>query len=144
MFFCAFVSFALLLLCFFLMIRRPPRSTRTDTLFPYTTLFRSCQLCLFMFVPAELLWLKDDARRAHPRSGRCGRVLPSAQNCPPLSSQPAVARPKPSRWREWNRQKWPILSTPRSYGERIRRVLRSEARGVGKARVSPCTSRWSP
>src|SRR3546814_20946643 len=27
----------------FLMIRRPPRSTRTDTLFPYTTLFRSDQ-----------------------------------------------------------------------------------------------------
>src|SRR3546814_19872106 len=40
--------FISLLLCtifrgtfFFLMIRRPPRSTRTDTLFPYTTLFRS-------------------------------------------------------------------------------------------------------
>src|SRR3546814_1758835 len=30
-------------LVFFLMIRRPPRSTRTDTLFPYTTLFRSHQ-----------------------------------------------------------------------------------------------------
>src|SRR3546814_6072334 len=30
-------------LFFFLMIRRPPRSTRTDTLFPYTTLFRSRQ-----------------------------------------------------------------------------------------------------
>src|SRR3546814_12316586 len=29
---------------FFLMIRRPPRSTRTDTLFPYTTLFRSTDL----------------------------------------------------------------------------------------------------
>src|SRR3546814_5238103 len=29
---------------FFLMIQRPPRSTRTDTLFPYTTLFRSCSL----------------------------------------------------------------------------------------------------
>src|SRR3546814_8276482 len=28
---------------FFLMVRRPPRSTRTDTLFPYTTLFRSAQ-----------------------------------------------------------------------------------------------------
>src|SRR3546814_17476621 len=27
------------------MIRRPPRSTRTDTLFPYTTLFRSCRFC---------------------------------------------------------------------------------------------------
>src|SRR3546814_7298081 len=30
-----------LFICFVLMIRRPPRSTRTDTLFPYTTLFRS-------------------------------------------------------------------------------------------------------
>src|SRR3546814_20422502 len=29
------------LVFFFLMLRRPPRSTRTDTLFPYTTLFRS-------------------------------------------------------------------------------------------------------
>src|SRR3546814_16545175 len=29
------------LFLFFLMIRRPPRSTRTDTLFPYTTRFRS-------------------------------------------------------------------------------------------------------
>src|SRR3546814_12239252 len=29
------------MLFFFVMIRRPPRSTRTDTLFPYTTLFRS-------------------------------------------------------------------------------------------------------
>src|SRR3546814_16138229 len=32
------------LLFVFLMIRRPPRSTRTDTLFPYTTLFRSIEL----------------------------------------------------------------------------------------------------
>src|SRR3546814_18062815 len=31
----------MLVIFFFLMIRRPPRSTRTDTLFPYTTLFRS-------------------------------------------------------------------------------------------------------
>src|SRR3546814_21100297 len=31
------------------MIRRPPRSTRTDTLFPYTTLFRSC--------PHDCRWL---------------------------------------------------------------------------------------
>src|SRR3546814_6057890 len=33
--------FCSLFCVFFLMIRRPPRSTRTDTLFPYTTLFRS-------------------------------------------------------------------------------------------------------
>src|SRR3546814_18976816 len=36
---CCFFSFSCII--FFLMIRRPPRSTRTDTLFPYTTLFRS-------------------------------------------------------------------------------------------------------
>src|SRR3546814_14003167 len=33
--------FAFFVVFFFLMRRRPPRSTRTDTLFPYTTLFRS-------------------------------------------------------------------------------------------------------
>src|SRR3546814_16929407 len=38
-FVCAFCHS--LCLFFFLMIRRPPRSTRTDTLFPYPTLFRS-------------------------------------------------------------------------------------------------------
>src|SRR3546814_4440434 len=35
---------AMSFIVFFLMIRRPPRSTRTDTLFPYTTLFRSHSL----------------------------------------------------------------------------------------------------
>src|SRR3546814_18844199 len=38
---CTFLIYS----CFFLMIRRPPRSTRTDTLFPYTTLFRSLEAC---------------------------------------------------------------------------------------------------
>src|SRR3546814_8602322 len=38
------------------MIRRPPRSTRTDTLFPYTTLFRSLLLALGA----------QDFRRPHP------------------------------------------------------------------------------
>src|SRR3546814_13888559 len=33
----------LCLFIFFVMLRRPPRSTRTDTLFPYTTLFRSIE-----------------------------------------------------------------------------------------------------
>src|SRR3546814_19498410 len=41
LFFVIFFSVCRLLIVFFLMIRRPPRSTRTDTLFPYTTLFRS-------------------------------------------------------------------------------------------------------
>src|SRR3546814_18481833 len=36
-------SVRLVMYFFFLMIRRPPRSTRTDSLFPYTTLFRSAR-----------------------------------------------------------------------------------------------------
>src|SRR3546814_19119907 len=40
-FFVLYLFILLYPLFFFLMIRRPPRSTRTDTLFPYTTLFRS-------------------------------------------------------------------------------------------------------
>src|SRR3546814_16253051 len=40
------ISFSFSVVFFFLMIRRPPRSTRTDTLFPYTTLFRSTALAL--------------------------------------------------------------------------------------------------
>src|SRR3546814_11022119 len=35
------MNFVMCICLFFFMIRRPPRSTRTDTLFPYTTLFRS-------------------------------------------------------------------------------------------------------
>src|SRR3546814_14164721 len=37
----------------FLMIRRPPRSTRTDTLFPYTTLFRSRAVVGVLGAPAQ-------------------------------------------------------------------------------------------
>src|SRR3546814_2890897 len=42
------------------MIRRPPRSTRTDTLFPYTTLFRSRRSCRRCRSPCR--W----AHRRHP------------------------------------------------------------------------------
>src|SRR3546814_14656651 len=46
---------------FFLMIRRPPRSTRTDTLFPYTTLFRS------QVRARDALGLRSAARRGTQR-----------------------------------------------------------------------------
>src|SRR3546814_17729217 len=57
---------------FFLMIRRPPRSTRTDTLFPYTTLFRS----LRELRRRDPRWVRQRLRRrglarGHgPREGR--------------------------------------------------------------------------
>src|SRR3546814_11261285 len=49
---------------FFLMIRRPPRSTRTDTLFPYTTLFRSDGLRVDQFgaVAARIDGIDEPAR----------------------------------------------------------------------------------
>src|SRR3546814_3855937 len=43
------------------MIRRPPRSTRTDTLFPYTTLFRSWLPSISM----EVFWRKIISTHAH-------------------------------------------------------------------------------
>src|SRR3546814_11853031 len=49
----------LLVVVFFLMIRRPPRSTRTDTLFPYTTLFRS------LLRKSDITWIDDDGAPSH-------------------------------------------------------------------------------
>src|SRR3546814_6744751 len=54
------------------MIRRPPRSTRTDTLFPYTTLFRS-------------------VRKRLPRSGCC-----SAENRTPAGAKRCRYTPRPT------------------------------------------------
>src|SRR3546814_7937980 len=54
---------------FFLMNRRPPRSTRTDTLFPYTTLFRS---------PGDGVRLRFEGRhrvRGGDGAGRCAGVI---------------------------------------------------------------------
>src|SRR3546814_8061051 len=58
---------------FFLMIRRPPRSTRTDTLFPYTTLFRSDSLAIIDYLNERTggtkgYWPEDTAARAMARS----------------------------------------------------------------------------
>src|SRR3546814_14033344 len=54
--FCICLFISLYTVIFFLMIRRPPRSTRTDTLFPYTTLFRSLRKIWREPHPAEELF----------------------------------------------------------------------------------------
>src|SRR3546814_8885861 len=56
---------------FFLMIRRPPRSTRTDTLLPYTTLFRSHRPR-----PAGRTGRRGCRGRAAAPSGRTARGAP--------------------------------------------------------------------
>src|SRR3546814_5313573 len=63
------------------MIRRPPRSTRTDTLFPYTTLFRSLSMATLLFaggldtVASELSYITHHLAR-HPEQQRRLREEP--------------------------------------------------------------------
>src|SRR3546814_12587272 len=59
---------------FFLMIRRPPRSTRTDTLFPYTTLFRSHQPAVARAPPAG-------------RDAGCDHLVRAADHVPAARSE---------------------------------------------------------
>src|SRR3546814_8469462 len=47
------------------MIRRPPRSTRTDTLFPYTTRFRSCSLAFPFGLALGAAFERDLDHRGH-------------------------------------------------------------------------------
>src|SRR3546814_8287374 len=61
------------------MIRRPPRSTRTDTLFPYTTLFRSAGGDDKVFIAAEQLalrriWPEFLRYNTHGNTGRAARA----------------------------------------------------------------------
>src|SRR3546814_4469634 len=66
---------------FFLMIRRPPRSTRTDTLFPYTTRFRSKPQSLdrlgraIAFQRSGYSPSKPEGRRSKKARGSVSRVL---------------------------------------------------------------------
>src|SRR3546814_11164699 len=62
-------------LCF-LMIRRPPRSTRTDTLFPYTTLFRSTAYLTVWGNRGPCIVRRLEGSRETPLSIRVGYVLP--------------------------------------------------------------------
>src|SRR3546814_11888928 len=128
------------------MIRRPPRSTRTDTLFPYTTLFRSRN----RFAPQRFQCSADpfvelriadrhEAREQQPAAGAAHeRVRDSAGGTvvgnedQPLGEAGllfAVAGDDAGSER---------------IGEGAVRRDRSEERRVGKECVSTCRSGWSP
>src|SRR3546814_17835226 len=80
---------------FFLMIRRSPISTRTDTLFPYTTLFRSAAPGLRRGQRHALDRAEgrtSPVRLSH-RTGQCGNLAPVAQQ----SSGGYAASPLPAR-----------------------------------------------
>src|SRR3546814_12874465 len=63
---------------FFIMIRRPPRSTRTDTLFPYTTLFRSHSPRAHRTICRSGRGSRRPSRNRRPREGG-GRSRPCAR-----------------------------------------------------------------
>src|SRR3546814_17317718 len=74
------------------MIRRPPRSTRTDTLFPYTTLFRSAGIALQRQHHAA-----EQRRERHDRQRVIADVDQLAQDQPWVPGWPEDVRPRVER-----------------------------------------------
>src|SRR3546814_11456581 len=120
------------------MIRRPPRSTRTDTLFPYTTLFRSARgLVAVAAAPPALFLVTEEAaqlaqsflapqRQVHeaPLAGWC---VDAGGEGGELAAQPPG---------ESARGLAPVATLGAAPG------LGSEERRGGKERVSTWSSRW--
>src|SRR3546814_3597485 len=83
------------------MIRRPPRSTRTDTLFPYTTLFRS--ICASREI-APLLVGITPLLHFSPDLPRCSAGIIDAQRRPRSQCDPAsLTRVQPDHQRPFGR-----------------------------------------
>src|SRR3546814_13912817 len=136
---------------FFLMIRRPPRSTRTDTLFPYTTLFRSLGAVQLGAEVAEVQRRIEAAVAAVLQEGahRIAEEAEIARRLPPVALDEEQALP--GRHKEFfghraiprkvpERHRLRRSETRRRSGPRGRRP-RPEARRVGKECVSTCRSR---
>src|SRR3546814_12451532 len=113
------------------MIRRPPRSTRTDTLFPYTTLFRSPSGSAPEWIASgtnrSLLTFTVVSTKWHKQSTcECAMAQSIKKSCHDCNSKaagtPAIV----------------IVSSLNVNGSR------SEERRVGKECVSTCRYRWSP
>src|SRR3546814_13909037 len=137
------------------MIRRPPRSTRTDTLFPYTTLFRSPRQKVssiyeklsaerkhlqtegklpswlttggYQLVKEKYLYETDSLRDTYSRIART-----AARH----TDDPGYwyERFYEVMWKGWLACSTPVLSN----------MGRSDERRVGNECVSTCRSRWSP
>src|SRR3546814_11683998 len=114
------------------MIRRPPISTRTDTLFPYTTLFRSPQNFFrtrasvrdYSSAPVPSAVIEEAVELALHSPSVCNRQA-SYVYC--LQSREIIDRALS------------LQNGNRGFGHE-----RSEERRVGKECVSTCRARWSP
>src|SRR3546814_12563302 len=138
------------------MLRRPPRSTRTDTLFPYTTLFRSVaderrrlgleQPAVALLQPLRQPLAHDQQRRQRQRREQQRQQVELQEQHFDLRSlldrgDRAIALPGHQRCDDRHDQ------PPRGGAERAQPIGggddRSEERRAGKEGVRTCRSRWS-
>src|SRR3546814_12703744 len=118
------------LFSFFLWMRRPPISTRTDTLFPYTTLFRSIDDAVLYHGTAQPAF-RHRFRRA---PGRMHMIAPFRLR---RRARLAIAR--------FTRDARATVLIEMAFAiPFLVLVGRSEERRVGTECVSTCRSRWSP
>src|SRR3546814_1492175 len=111
---CFFFAYSIVLFLF-LMIRRPPRSTRTDTLFPYTTLFRSLPSSLnrssrLSAQGCLVLTPMDPGVKPRDDSGVCVAVVRHPDSNPVKRRGRAAVRP----WLPSRRQRGQAHRSPRS------------------------------
>src|SRR3546814_13377526 len=125
------------------MIRRPPRSTRTDTFFPDTTLFRSTR------IPGDAQQIAGQLEMRVRAAHRLEARLEVAEQRLGQFARPRfdeeLARPPATR------RPALLLHHADGVGDRgqillvaKRAIRRSEERRVGTECVSTCRSRWSP
>src|SRR3546814_14979936 len=128
------------------MIRRTPRSTRTDTLFPYTTLFRSVRQRAFECLARFGQSIRDiPPQRVRAVATNTVRAL-SAPQAFLVPAETALGHGiEIIAGREEARLVYLGVAhaQPPKKGN-LRLVIRSEERRVGKECVSTCRSWWSP
>src|SRR3546814_15963447 len=123
------------------MIRRPPRSTRTDTLFPYTTLFRSDDE-----LDDEIDGERDRNQHNVTRNGDDLAAFETEHGND--REEQRAQRDRGNPWKEARLVPVAALCAGQylagqEAGEERDAEIRSVARSVGKMGVSPCSALWS-
>src|SRR3546814_17653711 len=119
------------------MIRLPPRSTRTDTLFPYTTLFRS--YCAASLIPHNVRKTLSDCKcvRQHGFGG-----FPSCSLATCAYRQPMIGTQSIGSVAKIGGSQRSAVALRRS-GGCCEMVVRAEERRGGTECVSTCRSGWA-